>query len=225
MGMMNVKKRYVRQNKVPILAHSVMILFVHLWQFSLEVHLNLKVQITIISVVRLHLKRSIHFFTLLDRHILVEIENRLLPVRVRWFWGRAESQTLMALGKLHVKVCYQSLHEIISLHHQMKRSGKIQIGFGHGIQIHFFYQIRTGNNLKKKHVVTKIIAILHYSNSYLFGIDHIDERFGNSNLSNRAHIETIYVIPPVDLFVFILSILDSGDEQCASVREHHTVRL
>lgn len=92
-----------------------MIGLVHLRQFALEVHLDLKVQITVVPFVRLHLERTKHLFALLHRHVLVKVEHGLLPVRVGRLGRRTEAQTLVALGELDVEVGDERLHEIVAL--------------------------------------------------------------------------------------------------------------
>lgn len=53
--------------------------------------------------------------------------------------------------------------------------------------------------------------------SYLLSINHVDERLGDGHLPDRRHVETVHIIPPVDLLVLVLAVFDAADEQRASV--------
>lgn len=55
---------------------------------------------------------------------------------------------------------------------------------------------------------------------HLIAIDHIDQGFLQSHVSDAGHVEAVDVVPPVDLVVFVLTIFDGRDVQGGAIREH-----
>ena len=50
----------------------------------------------------------------------------------------------------------------------------------------------------------------------LIPIDNIDQRLSDSNLTQGGHIKSIDVLPPVDLVILVLAVLDGGNEKGSS---------
>lgn len=64
-----------------------------------------------------------------------------------------------------------------------------------------------------------------YGNNYLFGIHNIDQGFRDGHLADGAHVETVHIIPPVDLLILVLPVFNAADEQGASERKTCTLIL
>lgn len=48
--------------------------------------------------------------------------------------------------------------------------------------------------------------------SYLLSINDVDKRLGDGHLPDGRHVETVHIVPPVDLLVLVLTVLDAADE-------------
>lgn len=162
-----------------LLTHPIMVLFIYLRKLALEVQINGEVQIPIVAGVRLHLEHSVDLLALLDGQVFVKVEHRLLPVGVGGLRRGAEAQALVTLGELHVEIGDQRLNKVVSLHDQVERSLKIQIFLPDGVQVDLLDHVRAGDDLLR--------------------IDDIHQRFTDGHLPDRAHVETVHVVPPVDL--------------------------
>ena len=53
----------------------------------------------------------------------------------------------------------------------------------------------------------------------LIPIDNIDQRLSDSNLTQGGHIKSIDVLPPVDLVILVLAVLDGGNEKGSSKKK------
>ena len=60
---------------------------------------------------------------------------------------------------------------------------------------------------------------------HLVPVHDIHDWFRQCNLPDSRHVEPIHIVPPVDLVVLVLSVLDGGDVERGSVREHQTSRF
>lgn len=63
-----------------LLAHLVRVALSALGQFALELNLNLKVQVTIVALIRLHAERPEDLLARLHRQVLVQVKHSLFPV-------------------------------------------------------------------------------------------------------------------------------------------------
>ena len=54
----------------------------------------------------------------------------------------------------------------------------------------------------------------------LVSVHHVHDGLGKGNLPDGGHIESVHVVPPVDLVVLVLPVLDGRDVERGSVREH-----
>ena len=48
--------------------------------------------------------------------MLVEVEHRLLPMRVGCLRSRTEPEPLVGLRELHIEECHQRLDEVVTTH-------------------------------------------------------------------------------------------------------------
>ena len=56
-------------------------------------------------------------------------------------------------------------------------------------------------------------------------VNRIYDGLGEGDLPDGGHIESVHVVPPVDLVVLVLPVLDGGDVERSSIREHQTSGL
>ena len=59
---------------------------------------------------------------------------------------------------------------------------------------------------------------------HLVSVDDVDEWLLERHLADAAHVEAVDVVPPVDLVVLVLAVLDRRHVQRRLVGEHQTVR-
>ena len=57
----------------------------------------------------------------------------------------------------------------------------------------------------------------------LVAVDDVDERLLQRHLADAAHVEAVDVVPPVDLVVLVLAVLDGSHVERRLVREHEAV--
>ena len=59
---------------------------------------------------------------------------------------------------------------------------------------------------------------------HLVSVDDVDEWLLERHLADAAHVEAVDVVPPVDLVVLVLAVLDRRHVQRRLVGEHQAVR-
>ena len=57
---------------------------------------------------------------------------------------------------------------------------------------------------------------------YLLGVHLVNERLGQRHVSNAAHVESVDIVPPVDLVVLVVAVLDGQNVKRGLVGEHET---
>ncbi|KAG8322670.1 hypothetical protein J6590_018050 [Homalodisca vitripennis] len=127
-----------------------MVGLVHLTQFAPELDVNGEIQIPVIALVGLHRKHAVDLLVPLHRHVVVHVEDSLLPVGVGSFWSRAQSYPLVTLGEFDGKEGDQCLDVIIATDLEMEWSLEVQIFLSDCVEIHLFYQTGVGYHLLKK---------------------------------------------------------------------------
>lgn len=134
-----------------------MIRLVDLTELALEVDVYGEVEVAIVPGVRLHGEVAVYLLALLHRHVLVEVEDRLLPVRVLGLGGGAEAHALVALGELDVEERHEGLHIVVPAHLEDERRREGQIGFAHRVQIDFLDHAGVGHDLDKVQTFYNIV--------------------------------------------------------------------
>ena len=89
-------------------------MFHNLTQFSLEVHVNLNVQVSHVPGVGLESEHSEDLLPLGAGEVVLQVEHRLFPVGVRSIWRGGESNSFVTMSELYVEICHQSLNIIVS---------------------------------------------------------------------------------------------------------------
>ena len=77
--------------------------------FYLKVNIDFNVKIPDISGVWFESEDAIDLLPLGAGEVVLQVEDSLLPVGVGGFWGGGESNSLVAVGELHVEKCHQGL--------------------------------------------------------------------------------------------------------------------
>jgi hypothetical protein len=58
----------------------------------------------------------------------------------------------------------------------------------------------------------------------LIAIDDVDQGLLERDLSDARHVKAVHVVPPVDLVVLVLPVLDGTHVQGGAIRKHEAVR-
>lgn len=86
------------------------------WKFALKFDGNFEVKIPIVPLVGLHGEGACDRLSVLGGHVIVEVEDSLLPVSVASLGGGGESSAFVAFGELDVEVCDDCVHVIVPAH-------------------------------------------------------------------------------------------------------------
>ena len=93
--------------------------------FTVEIDINLKINLFAIFRVLLHTESTANFLALCGGKIVAEIEHSLFPVRVIALRPCRETRSFVTFGELHVKERHQRVNVVISLHHHVERYDEI----------------------------------------------------------------------------------------------------
>ena len=96
------------------LAHLVVVAFLERRQFPLEFEGDLEVEVSVVPLVGLHGELADDFLAGLDGEVLVQVEDRLLPVGVPSLGGRGEACPLVAFRELDVEVCDEGMDIVVA---------------------------------------------------------------------------------------------------------------
>ncbi|GMS77916.1 hypothetical protein PENTCL1PPCAC_91, partial [Pristionchus entomophagus] len=185
------------------LMHSIGALLLEITNLTVERNLDLEVQVALVSCVRRTCEDSLELFTLFDSEGILQIEDGLLPVGILAVRSGGESCPLVALGELDGEVSDERLYVVVAVHAENKFRSPGEVGDLDGVEIDLLHAVVSGYDL----------VVVH----------NIDEGLSNCDLADRRHVETVDVVPPVDLILLVLSVLDGGDEQLGLVGEEQTV--
>lgn len=124
---------------------------------------------------------------------------------VTGLWSCGETSSLVAFCEFYIEIADEGLHIVISpaLQVEGRREGEVL-------------------NLTSVHV--KLLDEACVSDD-LFWVDHINKWLADGGFTDTAHVETINLIPPVDLLILVGAIFDAGNIQGGSVRHDHATTV
>merc|ERR1739838_357561 len=99
-----------------ILMHFVLDVFVHFRELAFEVEMDVEIEISLVPIIGSGGKCSVQFLSFLHGQVVVEVEDRLLPVSVRTFWAGGKSNSLVAVSELDVKETHQGVDVVVASH-------------------------------------------------------------------------------------------------------------
>ena len=89
-------------------------MFNNLTKFSLEVHVDLDVEVPHVPGVGFESEHAEDLLPLGAGEVVLQVENSLFPVGVRSIWRGGESDSFVTVSELNVEECHQSLNIIVS---------------------------------------------------------------------------------------------------------------
>ncbi len=98
---------------------------------------------------------------------------------------------------------HSHLHIVVTLDNETEGSIKGNVVLRAGLDVDLFHQTGIGHDL--------------------VAIDHIDERLLEGYVADARHVEPVDIVPPVDLVVLVLAVLDRRNVQGGAVGKHETV--
>ena len=166
-----------RRRRSHRLAHLVLTFGLDLSSAIIRLQLVLQpdVQISPIPVVGPARQHTPDALSRLDRQRVLEVENRLLPVRVFCVWTRAEPDRLVAPAELDVEPGDDGVDVVGAAHGQVEGEREGEIGDGHGVEVEGDDGGRVGHDG--------------------FDLDCVDEGFGQGGVLERAVVEAPDVVP------------------------------
>jgi len=193
-----------RQNQMTkdfhFLSHSILVSFLHRAQFALKIDTDFEVQISDVPGIWLHLEHSCHLLTLLACEVVVQVEHSLFPVSVWSLWSRRKSNPLVAFGELDIEESDQSLAIVIPLQLQVEGAGEGDILLGACLNVYLLDETGVGDDL--------------------IPVDTIHQWFCEGNLPDAGHVEPVDIVPPGDLVILVLPVLNPTHIKCGFVWEH-----
>ncbi len=85
------------------LSHPVRVVLRHVAELAMEVDVDLEVEVALVARVGLHLKDAVDLLALLAGDVVLQVEDSLLPVRVRRLGRGREAHALVAVSELDVE--------------------------------------------------------------------------------------------------------------------------
>jgi len=131
------------------------------------------------------------------------VEDGLLPVRVLLEGGGAQAEAVVGRVELAVEPGGECVHLLLVL--------DVDLPLAHEVQLRHFHL---------SEVDVEDFALV--GNHVVFA-ERVDERVGERNLLDAAHVEVLDLVPEVDA-VLLLVVLDARDLHDGLVREHEAVR-
>mmetsp|Transcript_5603 Transcript_5603/g.15191 ORF Transcript_5603/g.15191 Transcript_5603/m.15191 type:complete len:210 (+) Transcript_5603:528-1157(+) len=118
-------------------------------------------------------------------------------------WGRGESDRFVHLREGALEVSHQAMEEVVAgcFDFERRLEGEIVLGAGKDVQM------EDGNCVR----------------DHRCGQDNINDRFLDSDLLDRCHVETVHVIPEVDPLLLDLTVFDAAYVHDCLVGEDHAV--
>lgn len=97
-----------------------MVALMYLSELALEVDFDREVEVAVVPRIWFHREFTKDLLALLYRHVLVKVEDCLLPMRVLGLRSGAETHALVALGEFDVEKGDKSLNVVVPTHLQSK---------------------------------------------------------------------------------------------------------
>jgi len=116
----NVSRSRMKNSFFFSLMHFVLDVLVHLGQFALKVQVDVKVKIPLVSFVRTRSESSVKFFPFLHGEVVVEVEDRLLPMSVRTFGAGRKPDSFVAVEFDVVEEAHQGMDVVVSPHGELE---------------------------------------------------------------------------------------------------------
>ena len=101
------------------LSHAILVLLGEAAKLAVEVDVDLEVEVALVAEVGPHSKDAEDLFALLGGDVVLQVEDRLLPVRVGGLGRRRESNPLVTFSELDVEEGHQGLK--LRIRKMMKR--------------------------------------------------------------------------------------------------------
>ena len=148
----------------------------------MQLPVDRNIQIARIFLHATAIQRALDHISIAAPHLLLEIEHRLLPMRLLAERRRAE---LHAAGENDIEIPHESVHVLGVLHVQHERRREIQVFLLHRVDI----QILRVEMKKNRYENAACVG-----NGLRFGND-IHEGLEQSDLFDRVHFKAVHVVP------------------------------
>jgi len=162
------------------------------------------IKITRIHVVSLDRDGTADGLTLLAGDRLLEVEHDLLPVRACVLRGGRETSLLDALGELDVEVSDKGVADIGAVNGDLEVGSEIEILLLDSVQVD----------------IQNLAEVTHD----LISVSDINQGLDQSSALDARHLETVDIVPEVDLVLTVLLVLDGGEEERSLVGEEEAIR-
>ena len=183
------------------LAHLVLGLSLSLaeWVLSLKLVRDLDIKITWVLGVWSVGEDTTDLLSLLDGQDITEVEDSLLPVCVLGVWAGGEADWLVAGGEIDIEPSDDGVDEVVTAGVEEEWGGEGKVGEGALVEVEGEDGGWVGDNG--------------------LDLDSVDEWLSESSLLEWGVVETVDVVPEVDLLILVISVLDSGNEDGGLVWE------
>ena len=135
-----------------------------------------------------------------DQLLLIYVYFDLFPVSILMFRRCRESNPLVTMAELYCEVCHQGVEIVVPFEGQVEGAAEGDVLLLDCLDVNLLDQTVGGHQ-------TLVVHAVHQ------GLRH-------GHLPDAGHVEAVDVVPPVDLVVLVLSVLDTADVEVGSVREH-----
>jgi hypothetical protein len=185
------------------LSEAVELLTVNLSELAIKVNLDGDVQVTEVVLVGGGGDGTSNNLILVSSDNILQVEDSLLPVSVSVIRSSAEVDRLVALAELNIEEGHQGVNKVVALSLDLELRSPGHVSDGDGVHI---------DGVDLAGVCDEGI-----------GIDSVNERLHISKLLDVAHVESVDVVPEVQLGVLVVTVLNGGNVERSLVGEDDTV--
>ena len=142
----------------------------------------------------------------MSKNIIECLQFYLFPVGVLVLRGSGESDSLVTVAELHGEEAHQGVHVVVPFEGQMEGAGEGNLLLLDGLDVY----------LLDKAVVGDQALVVHA----------VHQGLGDGHLADAGHVEAVHIIPPVNLVILVLTVLNTAHVQrCLGyIYEYKTLR-
>eukprot|EP00636_Phaeomonas_parva_P000135 CAMPEP_0118867778 /NCGR_PEP_ID=MMETSP1163-20130328/11251_1 /TAXON_ID=124430 /ORGANISM="Phaeomonas parva, Strain CCMP2877" /LENGTH=1045 /DNA_ID=CAMNT_0006802227 /DNA_START=145 /DNA_END=3281 /DNA_ORIENTATION=+ len=185
------------------LPQPILLRAVHARDGALEVELQLDVQVPRVAAVRRAGDGARDLLVLADGERVLEVEHRLLPVRVLGVRSRGEGDRRVQLREAAVEVGDKRVAVVVAEEGALEGCLEVQVLDGAGHEV----QLQDG----------------HGVGEHARALDRVHKRLKQREVLDGRHVKAVDVVPVVDLLIHVLAVFDAANVERSGIGQQQPV--